>query len=409
MPGRICSWFTELGIKCIYICPDLNYGAAVHADKWIPVLPNTDAALQLAIAYVWITEGTYDKDYVATHTFGFDKFKEYVLGEEDGVAKTPGWASPLCGVPVKTIKTLAREWASKRTSIAHQAGGSYIRAAYATEPARLEVLLLAMQGVGKPGANQVNMGAWGLPRGIVEPSAMAAYHGTLAGVGVKELPKQIIPKTLIHEAILNPPINWYGTPTSQMPVEDQFVKYTYPVKGCSEIHMMWTDSPCWIACWNNGNRMIEALRSPKIELILAQHPWLENDCLFADIILPANTKLEEEDIHVDARSGQFSTIFLEGKCIEPIGESKSDYEIVCLIAEKLGLLDKYTEGKTVQEWIKYGFETSGVQDMITYEELKEKGYYIIPTDPDWEKRSAGLIEFYENPENNPMENSTPRD
>ena len=82
-------WFTELGIKSIFICPDLNYSAAVHADKWIPILPNTDAALQLAIAYVWITEGTYDKEYVKTHSVGFDKLRDYVLGKEDGIPKTP--------------------------------------------------------------------------------------------------------------------------------------------------------------------------------------------------------------------------------------------------------------------------------------------------------------------------------
>ncbi|MDD5701236.1 MAG: molybdopterin-dependent oxidoreductase, partial [Dehalococcoidales bacterium] len=58
----ICYYWREIGIKQVYICPDLNYGAAVHADKWIPVLPNTDAALQLAIIYTWITEGTYDKE-----------------------------------------------------------------------------------------------------------------------------------------------------------------------------------------------------------------------------------------------------------------------------------------------------------------------------------------------------------
>ena len=57
MASRVCYWFNELGIKSIYVCPDLNYGAAVHADKWIPILPNTDAALHLAIAYTWITEG----------------------------------------------------------------------------------------------------------------------------------------------------------------------------------------------------------------------------------------------------------------------------------------------------------------------------------------------------------------
>ena len=93
MPGRLCYWLSEIGLKSIYICPDLNYGAAVHGDKWIPILPNTDAALQLAIAYIWITEGTYDKEYIATHAYGFDKFEDYVLGREDGIPKTPEWAS----------------------------------------------------------------------------------------------------------------------------------------------------------------------------------------------------------------------------------------------------------------------------------------------------------------------------
>ena len=64
LPSRLSYWWTELGIKQIYVCPDLNYAAAVHADKWIPVLPNTDAALYLAIAYQWFKDGTYDKEYL---------------------------------------------------------------------------------------------------------------------------------------------------------------------------------------------------------------------------------------------------------------------------------------------------------------------------------------------------------
>jgi len=422
--SRLCYWFTELGIKSVYICPDLNYGAAIHADNWIPIRPNTDAALHLAIAYTWITEGTYDKEYVATHTFGFKKFEEYVLGKEDGIPKTPKWASEITGVSARIIRALAREWASKRTTIAHGNGGSYIRGAYSTEPARLEVLLLAMQGLGKPGAHQVKMIEWALfgnanqnpmPRGMILPSVMAAHQGGYAvkfeeeGWAVAEssfeeqhgramLPKQFIPKTLIHEAILNPPISWYGTTLLIEPVEDQFKKYTYPVEGCSEIHMIWSDTPSWITCWNNGNRQIKALRSPKIEFILVQHPWLENDCLFADIILPSNTKFEEEDIAVDTFSGQFDTIMHEEKCIEPVGESKSDYEIVCMVAEKLGLLDLYTEGRTVEDWIRYAFETSGVPDFISYDEFKEKGYFVIPTDPKWKEYSPGLREYYEAPE-----------
>ncbi len=396
--SRSCLWFAELGIKCIYICPELNYGAAVHTDKWIPIRPNTDAALQLAIAYLWITEGIYDKDYVATHTYGFDKFEEYVLGKEDGVAKTPTWAAEITGIPSWIIKTLAREWASKTTSIAHNAGGGLIRSAYSTEPARLEVLLLAMQGLGKPGVHQIIMSSFGFPQGVVMPNVRAACRSYPIIVGTT----QFIPKTLIPDAILNPPQSWYGNTFLWETVDKQFIKFKYPADGCSEIHMIWTDTPCWITCWNNSNRMVTALRSPKIDFVLAQHPWMENDCLFADVILPVNLKLEEEDIGVDIMAEQFSLIYPEEKCVESRGESKSDYEICCLLAEKLGVLEKYTEGKTVQEWIRLGFETSGVQDYVSFEEVKKKGYYVVPVEPDWEKHPAGLKNFYDDPKGNPL-------
>jgi anaerobic selenocysteine-containing dehydrogenase len=162
--SKLSYFWGDIGIKQVYICPDLNYGAAIHADKWIPILPNTDVALQLAIAHMWITEGTYDKEYVKTHTVGFDQFADYVLGKEDGVPKTPEWASPKCSVPVWTIKALAREFATKTTSIAHFYGGSYIRGPYSHEPARLECILLGMQGLGKPGVHQSQMTHRGLPR-----------------------------------------------------------------------------------------------------------------------------------------------------------------------------------------------------------------------------------------------------
>ena len=64
LASRLLFFWNEIGLKQVYICPEVNYACAIHADKWIPILPNTDAALQLAIMYVWITEGTYDKEYV---------------------------------------------------------------------------------------------------------------------------------------------------------------------------------------------------------------------------------------------------------------------------------------------------------------------------------------------------------
>jgi anaerobic selenocysteine-containing dehydrogenase len=429
MASRLCYWWSDIGIKQVYICPDLNYGAAVHADKWIPILPGTDAALRLAIAYLWITEGTYDKEYIATHAHGFDKFEDYVLGKEDSIPKTPAWASGKTGIPEWTIKALARYWASVPTTLPHGNGGPGIRVPYATENGRLEPMLLGMQGLGKPGTHQIKMIEWNMHHQNPMPESIATIYPSKASRGYmvpvvwdikKEgfghfgrgmtpeniYPKQFIPKDLIHDALLNPPISWYGTTLCLADTTDQFVKYTYPAKGCPEVHMIWTDTPCWITCWNDTNSYIKALRSPKIEFILAQHPWLENDCIFADIVLPINTKFEEDDINMDSGNGQFRVMLHEKKCIEPVGESVSDYEAVCMIAERLGLLEQLTEGKSVQDYIKLGFETSGAKEFITYEEFVEKGYFVVPTDPKWKERKVGLQEFYEDPKNHPLKTPT---
>ncbi len=166
-----------------------------------------------------------------------------------------------------------------------------------------------------------------------------------------------------------------------------------------------------MTCWNDGNSFVRAMRHPDIEFIFAQHPWLENDCLLADVILPVNTKLEEDDINSDLYSGQSILVFPEERCVEPLGESFSDYEIVCKIAERLGLLEEYTGGRSIDDLRRLGFETSGdpgicpAAERLTWEQFQEKGYVVVPTDPDWEKVPAGLIDFYQDPEGHPL--STP--
>ena len=415
---HLSYFWSEIGIKQVYICPDLNYGAAIHADKWIPILPNTDAALQLAIIYIWITEGTYDKEYIATHTVGFDKLDDYVMGREEGIPKTPEWASQKCGIPEWTIKALAREFAARRTSIAHYFGGGLIRGPFSHEPGRLEVILLGMQGLGGPGVHQCQIGYKGMPRAVIDrfnPAAQDKTHVETASMERLQKPanhtfrvftKQHIPKTLIQEAILNPPVSYWGHGAIQAPVEDQFVKYTYPIpkeEGGTEIHMIWTDTPCRTTCWNDGNRTIAAFRSSKIECIVAQHPWFENDCLLADIILPSNTTLEVDDIVSNLRGAEpFQSIALQRQSIKPIGESKSDYEVVLEIAKKLGMYEEVTGGKSVEELTKYYFDSLGLPDYISWEDFKEKSYFVIPVAKDWEQDPPGFRKFYNDPENNPL-------
>jgi trimethylamine-N-oxide reductase (cytochrome c) len=413
---RICYFWTQVGIKQVYICPELNYGAAVHANKWIPVLPNTDAALQLAIIYVWLKEGTWNKEYVKTHAVGMDKVEDYVLGKEDGIPKTPEWAAKKCGVPEWTIKALAREFAKKVTSIIHYFGGSFIRGPFSHEPGRLECILLGMQGLGAPGVHQCQITYFGMPRAEGLKSirffnpALSERLKIPCRTTIDAWGKQLIPKTLIQDAILKPPLTFIGSGGQESQTEDQFVKYTYPIakeKGGTLVHMIWTDTPCRITCWNHGNWTINAFQHPSIECVVAQHPWLENECLYADIILPANTTLEVEDIVTNTRQGpHFQSVAIQEQAIPPIGESKSDYEIVLAIAEKLGYGEKFSEGKTTRDLQKDVYDTMEMDKMISWEELLEKKYYVYPVAKDWENDSPGFRKFYEDPVKNPLPTPT---
>ncbi len=418
MASRICYWWNDIGVKSVFVCPDLNYAAAVHADKWIPVLPNTDAALQLAIAYVWFTEDTYEKEYIATHAVGFDWFKKYVMGEIDGVPKTPAWAAEKCGIPTYRIKNLARYWAKHNVSIAHCNGGGYVRSTFSHEPARLEIALLGMQGVGMPGRHQFRYIEWCLfgmdsyspmPRSEYYPNLEKAYHGWFFDLG-----QSFIAKTKLHDSILDKKSAWYGPVLCNMPRETQFVPFEFPMAQKEPLHMIWSDTPCWQVCWNGGFKYQDAIRDESIEFVLVQHPWLENDTLFADIILPAATMMECEDIGSDNFNGQFSLLYMEEQACEPVGEAKSDYEVVCEVAKALeaederwaGIYEKYTEGLSREEKIRCGFENCGVPDTLTFEELKKNQFWASPTRDGWETEPAGLYNFYKDPENNPLQTPT---
>ena len=337
------------------------------------------------------------------------------MGGEDGVPKTPEWAEAKCGIPARQIKALARHWAKHNVTIGHCNGGSYIRSCYAHEPARLEIALLTMQSLGKPGRNQLKFIEWGLynqddqnaaPRPEFHPSN-GAVKQTSKGLLSND---PFIPKTLIPEAVYggytsDNPLTWYGTTQSGSPANDQFIQYRYPWKGEEPIHMIWSDTPCWETCWNEGNLFTKALRHPSIEFFMVQHPWMENDCLVADIILPVSTLFEQEDIMYDVCSGDYMMFYYEDEAVSPYGEALSDYHIVEEIAKKLGKVEAHTLGRTDYEWFKLGFEKSGIEDRMTWDEFMEKKYYICPTAEDWQDDPAGFIGFYEDPEGHPL--STP--
>ena len=421
-PSRLCFYWRDIGMKQVYVCPELNYGAAVHADKWIPVLPNTDTALQLAIAYTWIKEGTYKKEYVDTHVVGFQQFSDYVMGKEDGVPKDAEWASKKCGVPEWTIKALAREWAQKIVSIAHYFGGGMIRGPYASEPARMECCLLGMQGLGGPGVHQLQISYFGMPRSkglkstmfwnpklserLAVPIASTVYNWQNSCLNKLQVTTHL--KT-------DAPLVFYGSGAIEAPVSDQFVRYQFPIeeKECCEsadekpsrIRMIWSDTPCRTTCWNHGMEAEEMYATPQLETIVIQHPWFENECILADIVLPANTFMEVDDILTDVRqAGMIPDVMIADKAIEPLGESKSDFEIVVEVAKKLGdgLVEKVTGGHSLEDMRKQVFDNMELDKLISYEEFRKRGYYLYSVDDEWEKEPPGFRLFFQDPEKNPL-------
>ena len=398
------QWLKDLGIKLIHIDPFYNHTAALFGGKWLAPRPATGNALALAIAYVWITEDLYDKEYVASRTIGFDEWKDYILGKEDGIPKSPEWQENEAAIPARDVRALAREWGTKKTYLA--AGGivgfgSACRCATGAEWARSMVCLMAMQGLGKPGVNMGGM-QQGTPvdtsfyfPGYSEGGLSGDIMGTGLGVSLyQRMPqlatvntvKQAVPRLKIPEAILEGATSGY--PTDPSTIEGQFLKFGYPAPGNSPVKMYYKYGGSHFGTMNDTNRYARAYRSENLEFVVNQSIWFEGEAKFADIILPACTNFERWDMGEFANCGGYiqhsynqcnhRVIHMQHKCIEPLGESKSDFQIFHDISKRLGLSAIFSEGVTELDWCKRLFDGTDLAEAVSWKKFLRKGYYVVP-------------------------------
>lgn len=398
------QWAKELGIQMVHIDPYFNHTAALLGGKWIAPRPDTGNAMALAIAYVWITENLYDTAYVRDRTVGFDKWRDYILGNADGIPKTPEWQEPETQVPAKDVRALAREWGRKKTYLSPGGlvgFGGACRCATGAEWARSMVCLMAMQGLGKPG---VNMGCLqqGAPvdTGFYFPGyAEGGLSGDLDYTGLRismyqrmpQLPSmnsvsQMIPRLRIPEAILNGECEGY--PTDPKSIEGQFKKIVYPAPGHSPAKLYYKYGGSHFGTMAESNRYAKAYRSDNLEFVVNQSIWFEGEAKFADVLLPACTNFERWDIGETANSGGYShhqfiqwnhrIVTMQHRCIEPLGESKSDYQIFLELAQRLGLGAPFSEGMTELEWCRRLFNASDLPKVISWKRFLKKGYYVVP-------------------------------
>ena len=401
------QWAKELGIKMIHIDPFLNETAAWIGGKWIAPRVGTSPALALAIAHVWVTEGLYDKQYVADRTTGFDKYEAYILGTDDGVAKSPAWAEAETGVPAKDIRALAREWGTKKTYLG--AGGmgttrgGACRSATGAQWARAMVCLMGMQGLGKPG---VNFGAlqFGAPIDYTfyfPGYAEGGFSGELAQSGVaislyQRMPhllsmntvKQTVPRLKMPEAIMEGEAEGY--PIDPTSIEGQFFPVRYPAPAHSKVKMMYKYGSSYIGTQPDSNRYVKMYQSDELEFVVSQSIWFEGEVAFADIVLPACTNFERWDIGEWANPagygydwiGQLNhrVINLQHPAQEPAGESKSDYQIFHEVCKKLGHGAYFSEGMTELAWVKRMFDASDLPKHISWKKFLKRGYFVVPTE-----------------------------
>ena len=384
------QWARELGMQFVHIDPHFNPTAAWLGGRWIPIRPGTDAALAMAIMQVWVAEDLYDKDYVATRTTGFEPWRDHLLGVDDGVPKTPEWQEPETGVPAKDVRALARLMARKKLYLgAGATGGGFGgagRGATGAQWARCMVMLMAMRGMGKPGINMGNLEA-GTP--VDHEFYFPGYaDGGISGElnwNVNPV-RQLVPKQQFPDAIIHGKASgylWDGLAT-----ELQFAPYQYPMPGYSRIHMIYKYGGSWFSTLTESGRMAEAYRHESIEFVVNQSIWMEGEAQFADVILPACTQFERYDIGEWGSGGGYlphcfnivnhRVIALQHKCIEPLGESKSDYQIFTDILSRLGLGAMFTEGCSELDWCKRVFDSSDVSRRISWAEFCRRGYYVVP-------------------------------
>lgn len=366
-------------VEVIAITPNRNETVRKLGCRWVPIYPNTDVALALGMMHTLYSENLYDKKFISQCTHGFDSFVPYLTGAKDGTPKSAEWASKICGVPANTIRELARKMAGARTTIA--SGWSTQRQHHGEQPPWALVTLGAMLGhMGLPGGG-VTFGLVFSDHGFPQPQ-MPAIGGLSTG---KNPVSDTFPIACLSDAWLNP----------GKTVPCKGVNYKYP-----DTKLLYTAGGGQVTHHQNTNRLLKAMQS--LETIIVQDPWWTPTARFADIVLPASSDLERDDI------GQvLNLIFTSRAAVAPQFKSRSDYEILTEISDRLGFKQAFTEGKSINDWCRHFYDTAKSQAKIampSFDEFWAKDTII--EFPQGKGDFVHLADFRKDPLLNPLGTST---
>lgn len=354
--------------KLIIIDPRYNDTGAGREDEWIPIRPGTDAALVAAMAYVMITENLIDKPFLDKYCVGFDEvtmpagapknghYKAYILGEgADGIAKTPDWAAAITGIPASRIISLAREIATTKPAFIAQGWGPQRRSNGEFISRAIAMLPILTGNVGIHGGNTgARESAYGLPF-VRMPTLTNPVQAS-------------IPMFLWTDAIVRGP---------------QMTALTDGIRGVEKlsapIKFIWNyASNCLINQHAQINRTHEILQDEsQCEMIVTIDNHLTSTAKYSDILLPDCTASEQMDFALDAYVANMNYVIFADQVIQPSFECRNIYQMLSDLAEKLGVKEQFTEGRTQEEWLRHIYAQSreALPELPSFEEFRAQGIF----------------------------------
>jgi len=319
----------QRGCKFVVVDPQYTDSAAAYDAWWIPIKPNTDAAMLAGMAHHIFTNNLQDQEYINRFVQGMDEgtmpdwakgqenFKDYILGKSDNTPKTPEWAEQICGVPAADIRKLADMYARTKPA-ALKASWSPGRASYGEQFNRMAAAVQAMTGnIGILGGCAEGVGKSWFAESVAYP------YDEFANVWWAS-----IKSDRWAHCVLNYP-NVKREEIGCWPRQDDLDGKIPNIKA-----IFWQGSN-WFNQLTNINKEIEAIR--KLELVVCMDSTITPSGLWADVLLPIATHFERHDVGLPWYKGHY--YIHRPKVIEPMGESKTDIQVFTELAYRLEALD----------------------------------------------------------------------
>ena len=283
----------ERGLKLVVIDPRKTRSARA-ADLYLPIRIGTDAALALGIMHVLVRDKLANRDYIANNTLGFDQVERDVLPKF-----TPQRTAEITGLAVADIEKLAAMYGKAKAAVI-RLGEGMTRLAAGGQALRAVTLLPGVTGhygVRGGGAMLLTAANCELNYGAVRrPSGPAATRN--------------VNHLRLGEELLN---------MKDPPIRALFIGANNPAVTCPEVHKV------------RQGLMREDL------FTVVHDPFVSETAKYADIVLPAATYLETDDLY---RSYGCYWMQWGPQAAKPAGEAMSNFHLAQALAKRMGLTDR---------------------------------------------------------------------